>query len=103
MCEVIIYGDADYEIYNDGWSPEDKRNALAHLKALESFEFVYFLVTLQRSLLYMKEAAVQLQGEKQDIVSGYACIEQCCSDLKDLRANVDKYAERIFQHSCRLA
>lgn len=103
MCEVIIYGDADYEIYNDGWRPEDKRNALAHLKALESFEFVYVLVTLQRSLLYMKEAAVQLQGENQDIVSGYACIEQCCSDLKDLRANVDKYAERIFQHSCRLA
>lgn len=61
MCKVIIYGDAVYEIYNDGWSPENKRNALAHLKALESFEFVYVLVTLQHSLLYMKEAAVQLK------------------------------------------
>ena len=89
-------------MYNDGWNPEDKRNALAHLKVFESFEFVYVLVTLQRSLLYLKEAAVRLQGENQDIVSGYACVEQCCSDLRELRANVDDYADRIFQHSSRL-
>ena len=103
MCEVVIYGDTEYEMYNDGWNPEDKRNALAHLKVLESFEFVYVLVTLQHSLLYLKEAAVRLQGENQDIVSGYACVEQCCSDLRELRANVDDYADRIFQHSSRLA
>lgn len=68
MCEVIIYGNSEYEKYNDGWSPEDKRNALAHLRALESFEFIYVLITLQRSLLYLKEAATRLQGENQDIV-----------------------------------
>lgn len=59
--DVQSDGDAVCEIYNDGWSPEDKRNALVHLKALESFEFVYVLVTYQHSLLYMKEAAVQLK------------------------------------------
>ena len=103
MCEVIIYGDSEYEKYSDGWIPEDKTNALAHLKVLESFEFVYVLVTLQCSLLCLKEAAVRPQGEKQDVVSGYATIEQCGTDLRDLRANVDKYADRIVQHSCRLA
>ena len=47
MWEVIIYGDSDYEMYNEGWSAEDKRNAQAHLNALKSFEFVYTLVTLK--------------------------------------------------------
>ena len=51
MCEVIIYGDSEYEKYNEGWSAEDKRNALAHLKALKSFEFAYVLITLQRPLI----------------------------------------------------
>lgn len=68
MCEVIIYRDSEYKKYNDGWTQEDKRNALAHLKALESF--IYVIITLQHSLLYLKEAAVRLQGENQDIVSG---------------------------------
>ena len=57
MLEVIVYGTSEYEMYNDNWKPDDKKNALAHLKALESFEFVYVLTTLQRSLLYVKEAA----------------------------------------------
>lgn len=28
MCEVIIYGDSSYTMYNDAWTQEDKRNAL---------------------------------------------------------------------------
>lgn len=36
MCEVIIYGNSEYELYNEGWSVEDKRNAQAHLNALLS-------------------------------------------------------------------
>ena len=75
LCEVIIYGNSEFDAYNDGWSPEDKRNALAHLKALESFEFVYVLISLQRSLLYLKEATVKLQGQRQDIVYGIATIQ----------------------------
>ena len=51
MLEVILYGPSEYEMYNDNWKPDDKKNALAHLKALESFEFVYALTTLQCSLL----------------------------------------------------
>ena len=60
MLEVIIYGNSEFETYNDNWTPEDKRNALAHPKALESFEFIYILITLQRSLLYLKETVVKL-------------------------------------------
>ena len=105
MCEVIVHEDSEYEIHNEGWNAEDKRDALVHLKALESFEFVYVLLTLQRSVLYLKEAAVRLQGENQnqDIISGYATIEQCCTDLRALRADVNNYAKRIFKHSHMLA
>ena len=45
MCEVR---NSEYELYNEGWSVEEKRNAQAHLY---SFEFVYTLVT---SLLCLK-------------------------------------------------
>ena len=41
MCEVILNGDSDYPLYNDKWSPEDKKNVLAYLKTLESFEFIF--------------------------------------------------------------
>ena len=102
MCEVIVYGDSEYEMYNEGWSVEDKRNAQAHLNALESFEFVYTLVTLQHCLLYLKETVVKLQGQCQDIASGFALIDQCSKEIQSLRDNVDDYAHRIFEHSCRL-
>ena len=103
MCEVIIYGNSEYNMYNEGWSVEDKRNAQAHLNALVSFEFVYALVTLQRSLLYLREAAVKLQGQSQDIALGVALVEQCSSEIKTLRNNVDDYANHIFEYSCRIA
>ena len=50
MCEAIIYGDPAYPLFSN-WSADDKRNAMAHLKALDSFDFVYCLVALQRTLL----------------------------------------------------
>ena len=77
MCQVIIilYGSREFDTFNDKWSPENKRNVLAHLKALESFEFVYVLITLQRTLLYLNEATVKLQGESQDIACGVTTIQ----------------------------
>ncbi len=51
----------------------------------------------------MKEAVVKLQGEKQDIVTGIALVQDCIKELKDLRSDIQNYSERIFQHSCRLA
>lgn len=103
MCEVIVYGNSEYELYNEGWSVDNKRNAQAHLNMLLSFEFVYTLVALQRSLLYLKEGTVKLQGQHQDIASGVALMEQCSSTIKSLRENIDDYAHRIFEHSCRIA
>ncbi len=104
MCEVILYGDTQLQLYNDGWSAEDKKNALAYLKILESFQFIFSLVTQQRTLLvYMKEAVVKLQGKKQDIVTGIALVQDCIKELKDLRSDIQNYSERIFQLSCRLA
>ena len=41
MCEVVLYGDSEFSQYSDGWSPEDKKNALAHMKAL-----IYSLIAL---------------------------------------------------------
>ena len=76
---------------------------LAYLKTLESFEFVFCMVTLSRSLLYLKEAVVKLQGESRDLVSGVFCVMESCSELKKLREDVDNYSERIFAHSSRIA
>ena len=82
MFEVILYGSSDFPLFNDGWSSEDKQNALAYMKKLESFEFVYSMVTLSRSLLFLKQAVVNLQGKNKDIVSGVSTVMQCCLDLK---------------------
>ena len=103
VCEVIIFGNSEFEMYNEGWAVEDKRNTQAHLNALMSFEFVYALVTLQRSLLYLKEAVVKLQGPSQDIASGVALISDCVAKINALRNDVDNYAQHIFKHSCRIA
>ena len=103
MLEVIVNGNSEFQMYNDAWSPDDKRNALAHLKAIESFEFIYVVNTLHRSLYYLKEAIVTLQGKSEDITSGIALIQQCCEQLQSLRSNVDEYSQRIFLHSCRIA
>ena len=103
MCEVIIFGDDDFELFNDNWSADDKKNAMAYLKTLETFEFIFCLVTLQRCLYYLREAAVKLQGKNQDIVSGVVLIEQASKELSSLRMEVDDYSHRIFEHSCRIA
>ena len=46
---------------------------------------------------------MKLQGSSRDIISGIALVEDSSSFLKSLRENVDEYAHRIFQHSCRIA
>ena len=97
LCEDILHGDSDFPLYSDGsWSPEDKKNALAHMKALESSEFVYCIITLPFSLSYLKDAIVKIQGKDKDIVSGVSTIMESCVDLKKLRENVDAYSQRIF-------
>ena len=103
MCEVIIFGNSEFEMYNEGWAVEDKRNAQAQLNAQMSFEFVYALVTLQHSLLYLKEAVVKLQGPSQDTASEVALISDCVAKINALRNGVDNYAQRIFEHSFRIA
>ena len=81
MCEVILYGDPDYSLYIDNWPAEHKKNALAYLKFLESFES-FFAWSLSRSLLYLKEAIVHIQGIGQDIMSGVHSVMECCREFK---------------------
>ena len=95
MCEVIIFGDDDFEMFND--------NAMPYLRTLETFEFIFCLVTLQCCLYYLREAAVKLQGKNQDIVSGVLLIEQASKELRSLRMEIDDYSHQIFEHSCRIA
>ena len=42
MCGVILFGSEHYPVYSDGFSVEDKKIALAHLKSVETF-FIYLL------------------------------------------------------------
>lgn len=72
MCEVVLNGNSEFTDFNAGWTADDKKNALAHKNILESlkFEFVYCLVTLSRSLLYIKGAVLKLQGKPKDLISG---------------------------------
>ena len=102
MCEVIVYGDPEFELHHDNWTAEDKRNAMVHLKALENFEFLYALVTLQRCLMYLREAAEKLLGESQDILCGVTLLKECSLNLKEMRENIDEYSKRIFEQSSNL-
>ena len=77
---------------------------MAHLKALQSFEFVYSLVALQRSLMYLREASVKLQGKTQDISSGVGLVQECQWELQRLRTTgLTEYSQRIFHHAERIA
>ena len=98
MCEVIMFGNSNFEMYNEGWAVEDKRNAQAYLNTLMSFEFVYSLVTLQHSLLYLKETVVKLQGPSQDIASGVALISDC-AERSEIAISMPRISLRQ-QHRC---
>ena len=71
---------------------EDKRNALAFLKGLESFEFIFSMVALSRCLMYLRDAVVRVQGVGQDIVSGVRSVMECCKELEGVRENVDHFS-----------
>ena len=106
MCEVIIYGSEHYPVFRDGFSADDKKNALAHLKSLESFSFIYALVVLHRALSYFRQPMKMLQGISQDLHSGLKKIEDCQKELVTIRGNNDEmtaFSERIYSHSCCLA
>ena len=64
MFEAIPFGNSEYPQYNDGWLPGDKQNALAFMNALESFEFIYCLITLYRSMR-SQGTCCQTSGQKQ--------------------------------------
>ena len=61
------------------------------------------MVTLSRSLLYLKQAVLNLQGKNKDIVSGVSTVMQCCEDLKKVREDIEAYSQHIYLHSCRIA
>ena len=57
------------------------KNILACMKKLEIFEFVYSMVTLLLSLLYLKLTVVNLQCKNKDIASGEFTVMQCYDKL----------------------
>ena len=61
---------------------EYKQNVLAFVHTLE---FIYCLITFYRSMSYLKETVVKLQGKNRDIVSGVSIVMQCCGELKKLK------------------
>ena len=101
MCEVIIYGNSEYEMYNEGWSVEDKRNAQAHLNPLVSFEFVYALVSNPTTFSPIFEGSCcEIARTKPRHSFG------CCPGRTVFFRNknyVDDYAHRILEHNCRIA
>ena len=60
-------------------------------------------MTLSRSLLYLKEAVVKIQGKSKDIVSGVLTVMECCSELKRVREDIENYSQRSFEHSSEIA
>ena len=96
---VGMIWESDYEMFNGAWNAEDKKM----LKAITSFEFIYSLTTLQRSLLYLKDAVIKLQSQSLDMLAAYSIIEESNLQLKALRSDVGTYAQRIFEHSSRIA
>ncbi len=47
---MVLYINTEFSKFNDSWSAEDKKKALAHHTDLESFEFLHIT----------KEAAINL-------------------------------------------
>ena len=66
-------------MFNDNWSAEDKRHALAHLRVLECYEFIYCVVTMSR---YCILRVAKIQGVDQDIVSGVCSAMESCGELE---------------------
>ena len=102
-CEFIVYGCAKIPQYNDNWDASDKKNALAHLKSLESFEFIVSMIILQRTLMYLKEAVVKIQGKNIDLVAGVAVVIDSLREIKLLHSNVFEFSHRIYEHALRIA
>jgi len=84
------------------------RRVIGHKKTKQcsctskGYKFIYVLVTLQCSLLYLKEVSVKLQGINQDIVFGLNLIDRCCCELKSFRRNVFDYSAHIYAHSFKI-
>ena len=89
--QIIIYGGNDFPQYNDGWTAEDKKNALAHLKCVESFEFIYCMITISCCLMHLKEAVVKIQGKHMDNVEGVSTVMECRDELKEIGQDVDAF------------
>ena len=56
------------------------------------------MVTLHRSLMYLKEAVVKVQGKTIDILTGVSIARISCDELKKVREDIDGYC--IILQSC---
>ena len=90
MCGVMLFGSEFYPMFSDGFSAEDKKNALAHLKSLETFLYIYSMVVLYRVLSYFREPMKRLQGISQDLSSGLRMINDCQKEIVAIHNNTDE-------------
>ena len=106
MCGVMMFGSEHYPTFSNGFSAEDQKNALAYLKSLETFSFIYSMVALYRVLSYFREPMKTLQGISQDLSSDLRLIKDCQKELVTIRNNTDElssFSDRVCSHSCRIA
>ena len=73
-----------------------------YLKSLRSPDFIHVVITLNRTVSYLRAPIVKLQGRSEDLI-WYQCHHVLHQLAENIRRNVDSYAQRIFQHSCHLA
>ena len=60
-------------------------------------------VPLFLSLLYLKEAVVNLHGKNKDLVSDASTVMQYTKELEKVREDFEAYSQQIYLHSCRIS
>lgn len=98
--ESIVYGTSKSEAYsNTTWNADSKRDALALLNSITSFDFIITFVTTYQYLSHLQPITVKLQGRAIDIVEAYNMVQEIINFYISERNTVDKSYEDIYQEA----